>query len=295
MEQAARPAVVSDDLGAYIKAEATWAATELKNARLAVLLTCHSSSIAALICICRPWLLVLCSEDDDRCYIAYQLVVPVLELGAVMVEIISLFSLLGVFSLKPPDIRVAPQPGRRAGSVRLMTRADTLTEAWWATARELASRSVSLEQLLRFWGELGSEGLMPHYDTERSTTNDVVRQAIIPKSRRPDGGDCLAKVFQEGGEVMPPKAMVTHSWRNNFRDLVAAIIADAGKKDEYWRVAGKLKGSPIDAAREVDKLLWKLHGNEHRYWICAFCVNQHASICGGYADPPPIADASAYK
>ena len=34
-------------------------------------------------------------------------VVPVLELGAVLVEIISLFALLGIFSDKPPDIRIA--------------------------------------------------------------------------------------------------------------------------------------------------------------------------------------------
>ncbi|CAE7247289.1 Scn11a [Symbiodinium natans] len=295
MEQAAQPAVVSRDLGAYIKAEAAWAKTELRNARLAVLLTCLSSAVAALLCIFRPWILEMCSRDDDRCFIAYQLVVPVLELGAVSVEIISLFALLGIFSDKPPDIRVEARQTRRfSQGSRRMHRLDSDTEAWWATARELASRSISLQQLLRFWASLGSNdsnagGPMPHYDADYSTTNDVVRQAIIPMSRVDDGGVSLAQVLQTNTGADLPHAMVTHSWRNNFRDLVAAIIADAGKKDQYWRVANKLNTS-----QSPEGLLRKLRGLEQRYWICAFCVNQHASICNGFTEAPPRQDISDF-
>ena len=52
---------------------------------------------------------------------------------------------------------------------------------WMEKVEELAGRGLSIRQLLDFYSELGS-GLMPHFDPDRSTTHDVVRQAIIPSS-----------------------------------------------------------------------------------------------------------------
>ena len=75
--------------------------------------------------------------------------------------------------------------------------------------------------------------------------------------------------------------MVTHSWRNKFVNLLAAVLADALEMETYDHMVQLLKerqfGKLADALRRKGKL-------EVPYWICAFSVNQHAGIC---ATPPP--------
>ena len=71
--------------------------------------------------------------------------------------------------------------------------------------------------------------------------------------------------------------MVTHHWANRFRDLVAAVVADALHLSRWDSVAEQL------GSGEVESLRHKLSesGTESlQYWICALCINQHASICG---------------
>ena len=54
---------------------------------------------------------------------------------------------------------------------------------------ELGSRRISVDDLLTFYTRLNAqEPVMPHFDAERSTTNNVVRHAIIPESRDGDLG-----------------------------------------------------------------------------------------------------------
>ena len=81
--------------------------------------------------------------------------------------------------------------------------------------------------------------------------------------------------------------MVTHSWRNKFTHLLAAILADALDAEKYEEIARSLGerefGTLTKALRKRDKL-------DVRYWICAFSVNQHAGIC---ASPPP-ADSTGH-
>merc|ERR1711972_138576 len=79
--------------------------------------------------------------------------------------------------------------------------------------------------------------------------------------------------------------MVTHAWTGLFTDLVAAVVADALVAEDYGDVATTL------ASGEHQKLVEDLRrrGTLNATWgICVFCINQHASICGGFAHEPCV-------
>lgn len=50
---------------------------------------------------------------------------------------------------------------------------------------------------------------------------------------------------------LQPTMMVTHNWANRFRDLCAAIVADALGQDEYSTVAGLLDSNPSKLEAEL--------------------------------------------
>ncbi len=66
--------------------------------------------------------------------------------------------------------------------------------------------------------------------------------------------------------------MITHNWRNLFRDLVAAICADALNLVTFSLIA-HLLDRDIDALEEILKRKGAL---DQMLWVCAFSVNQHA-------------------
>jgi len=88
-----------------------------------------------------------------------------------------------------------------------------------------------------------------------------------------------------------PERMVTHAWDNLFAHLVAAICADALDAEDYSLVAYTMSLGDVDAIRNELRSKGALG---RRYWICAFCVNQHTGICGGFGAPPP-AGGDAYS
>ncbi|CAE8648826.1 unnamed protein product [Polarella glacialis] len=168
---------------------------------------------------------------------------------------------------------------------------------WNKTVQSLSERSVHVEELLEFFGRLGprhdasgAEAVMPSYDPWRSTTNDVVRGAIIPLSRAGSCGlayaDCLPGAKASTSPRLPD-CMVSHTWSALFLDLVAAVVADALERDEYCKVAQRL-AEPGGAQKLLQEVRRK---SCQRYWICAFCVNQHAGICNGFgSEPTPGSD-----
>jgi len=84
--------------------------------------------------------------------------------------------------------------------------------------------------------------------------------------------------------------MVTHCWSNLFLHLVAAVVADALEQNEFNRVAERL----VD--RDFSSLQEDLRAKDalcRKYWICAFCVNQHSGICGDFG-PMPLIDTEPY-
>ncbi|CAE8583284.1 unnamed protein product [Polarella glacialis] len=168
---------------------------------------------------------------------------------------------------------------------------------WNKTVQSLSGRSLEVEELLEFFGRLGlrhdasgAEAVMPSYDPWRSTTNDVVRGAIIPLSRAGNCGlayaDCLPRAKVSTSTTLP-ECMVSHTWSALFLDLVAAVVADALELDEYGKVAKRL-AEPGGAQKLLQEVRRK---SCQRYWICAFCVNQHAGICDGFgSEPTPGSD-----
>eukprot|EP00913_Durusdinium_trenchii_P006764 g6358.t1 len=155
-------------------------------------------------------------------------------------------------------------------------------EIFKATVEDLAGRGLTLRSLTGFWGDLLDLEIMPHFDPRLSSTNDVVRQAIIPMSRQGSGGKALACLWED--QPLFPTTMVTHNWSNVFGHLVAAVLADALGKDTYAGVAAQLTSKK---GLEQLKLHLDAEGKlDSTCWICAFSVNQHASICGGFGPEP---------
>ena len=154
-------------------------------------------------------------------------------------------------------------------------------EAYDRLVQQLANRGFRLGALVGFWERLLDGEAMPGFDPGRSLTNDVVRRAIIPESRVARGGCALATLWSS--TETKPQVMVTHNWTNGFGSLVAAILADALGKAAYQEVAAHI-ATASGLQRVRAKLASKL---ETTYWVCAFCINQHASICAGFAPEPP--------
>lgn len=145
---------------------------------------------------------------------------------------------------------------------------------WHAKVVELSDRGFTLGALLRFYKGLG-EDYMEHWDSSMHTTADVVRHAIIPLSA--EAGTALATKMMNGVCVRPQK-MVTHNWGNRFRDLVAAICADALDEEEYGRISNLLERESFDQLESWLRIANKM---DTTYWVCAFSINQHCTICGG--------------
>jgi len=161
------------------------------------------------------------------------------------------------------------------------------TQAWSDTVEDLSLRAVTLEALLDFYVEL-KQDLMPNFNPMVHTTHDVVRQAIIPRSRRGmpdgDGTPCALASILMHGQPTAPEYMVTHHWGNKFADLIAAIVGKALGLRSFKGLRGELTQN-LDGLRDRLRLSGTLHST---WWICAISVNQHASICDtalGVVDP----------
>lgn len=144
-------------------------------------------------------------------------------------------------------------------------------ERWEHKVTELAHRAFTVESLLHFYAGLGVR-YMSHFNAAMHTTEDVVRSAIIPLTRE---SQCHYSKLMTGGDRRRPDRFCTHNWSNLFHDLVAAIVADALNECEFGLVAHFLR-------TKVPMLLEMLHdvgSHERTYWVCAFCINQHACIC----------------
>jgi len=86
------------------------------------------------------------------------------------------------------------------------------TCAWQQQVADLANRTLSVQELLEFYKSLGTK-IMPHFDPAKSSTNDVVRQAIIPSSWRAgeEGGRCWVRRANSKGRN-DSCTMITHDW-----------------------------------------------------------------------------------
>ena len=120
---------------------------------------------------------------------------------------------------------------------------------WEAKTEELASRGISLSDLLEFYSNLGV-GIMPSFQPDVHTTNDVVRLGIIPRTS--SACSSYAEFVNDGKKVIPKK-MVTHNWQNLFRDLLASVIADALGEHNFELIAKLL--SDKEGVEVVEQIL----------------------------------------
>lgn len=155
---------------------------------------------------------------------------------------------------------------------KAMAKAGEGGEEWQDKVRELAGRGISLDALLKVYRSLKEPGMFPDYDPAKHTTRDVVKGCLIPWSA--SRGCACSDIMMEGKYTRPEK-MVTHNWGNLFRDLIAAIAADALGDGDFSTIAFLLE-------RDVERLeQWvaKRNVGSRTYWVCAFSVNQHTSTC----------------
>jgi len=181
-------------------------------------------------------------------------------------------ALTGTWSACAQDQKLEAKREQRLAKTAAKYRPDSNAE-WQSKVEELAGRAFTLEALLIFYMGLGKD-YMDWFDPNQNSTNDVVRGAIIPMTK--ESQTSLATVMMKGKYTRPNK-MVTHNWGNLFRDLVAAIVADALEEDQFCHIAALLNTNPEKVAE------WVYARNAHlrTYWVCAFSVNQHAGICAG--------------
>ena len=195
-----------------------------------------------------------------------ELVSRVLESGGVLINTCGILIMSKVHQLT----------GKASFRVWRRTRsrqsAPSMEPAWCEKVTELAGRGITVQALLAFYKDLG-RSRMAHYQPSCHTTGDVVRQAIIPATRQEK---CAYATVAGFGSPAQPQKMVTHSWQNLFRDLVAAVIADAVHESSFDLVAKFLE----EDISVLDSMLQQQGALEKVYWICAFSVNQHAGICG---------------
>ncbi|CAE6916950.1 unnamed protein product [Symbiodinium natans] len=204
-----------------------------------------------------------------------------------VVNCLGLAALSGIlWQEQPPAEEEMSEMSSRARARSLVSASSHLSsdeqEVYHEVVGQLANRGFRLNSLLDFWEQLLDEdGMMRSFEPRRSSTNDVVRLAIIPQSRSGDGGCALASLWSE--DPIKPQVMVTHNWANGFGKLVAAILADCLDHRIYQDV-GSLIVTEAGFAQVRAQLANKL---DTSYWVCAFSVNQHASICAGFGPEPP--------
>uniref|UniRef100_A0A7S2J972 Uncharacterized protein n=1 Tax=Zooxanthella nutricula TaxID=1333877 RepID=A0A7S2J972_9DINO len=289
--RACQPLKAGCKLDGYLREEAEWALRIMVRMRSSVTLLCTLSAVAylALFAATVSDLLAPGILHEDITLVAQ----PCAYMCIGLVELMCLYKSVGFNIPEQPDIDLEPLPLRSATDTPLD---GSHSDAWRDTLESLASRSISVGQLLEFAQKLGvAGGTMPHFRPDMSTTKDVVRQAVIPLSRTSDGGGTsYAEVCSPGREY--PHVMVTHCWDSLFIHLVAAVVSDALGLEDYSAVAGELEDCFVGACAfavpgcgKFEELRARLSdaGTLHRrYWICALCVNQHASICSSFAPEP---------
>eukprot|EP00929_Paragymnodinium_shiwhaense_P091172 TRINITY_DN51204_c0_g1_i1.p1 TRINITY_DN51204_c0_g1~~TRINITY_DN51204_c0_g1_i1.p1 ORF type:complete len:1580 (+),score=438.80 TRINITY_DN51204_c0_g1_i1:194-4933(+) len=175
---------------------------------------------------------------------------------------------------------------------RLRSAEEEWAEAWETKVREMAYRGIQLGYILGIYQHLAEGTLcdswgktvMKHFDPDVHTTNDVVRQAIIPASKGTIYGNCAYSTVVQDDKPTLATVMVSHHWKNLFCHLVASMLAFALGDTSYEGAAEDLREKRFEDLRVR---LDRRDALQMTFWGCLFCVNQHVSICGSFPPPPP--------
>lgn len=263
--------------GAYAKAEASWSHQELTKLRCSLSIPCVLGVIVRTVqCVMT---LLFKNQYNDLFEGGFELVI-------MTTDALCLLRVLDMFQEISPQFSLEPACSQRPAGPIQRSLSYLCGSAWASEVSKLAARSIPVEALLEFHARLGKD-VMPHYEPWKSTTNDVVRQAVIPLTCHATGGSAYASWYskEELSSARPTvQCMVTHTWSALFVDLVAAVVADALDSPDYSEISEMLAAEGHQRLRQELETKSSLH---KRYWVCAFCINQHSSICSGFAHEPP--------
>mmetsp|Transcript_21499 Transcript_21499/g.46029 ORF Transcript_21499/g.46029 Transcript_21499/m.46029 type:complete len:853 (-) Transcript_21499:309-2867(-) len=286
----------------YLLSEVLWAQHVVRRVRLAVVLLCFAGVVQHAF-----WLMfVIKSEFEDADPRSWIMFYDVPTNIYIAFDFFTLLMIVGCFHSQNPN--TGPGLARPQEPADRQSSEGTESEAWEKTVQKLGQRYITAWELLVFYQELRSSEVLPHFDPDTHTMNDIVRAVVIPQSRLGDRGFAYADLLAErrkeakqkeseerlnsgaaplegGAEgILYAQRMVTHDWRNQFVNTVSAVLADALSQREYGPIVRELRS---DAGVErMIKRLEKRGSQNMRYWICAFCVNQHLGICGGFPLEP---------
>ena len=136
----------------------------------------------------------------------------------------------------------------------------------------MSKRGITLNGLLKFYEE-DLRLLEWQYQPDEHRTRDVVRRAIIPLTAGEKTSYATSSYNRDNAQRA--RIMVTHKWDNLFKDLLAAIMANALQECSFQVVAKMLK-EDLPLLRSILEKTGRL---SDIYWVCAFAVNQHVSLC----------------
>lgn len=143
------------------------------------------------------------------------------------------------------------------------------------TVDELASRGFTLGALLEFLCLLLERTVMPSFDPDSSSTEQVAFGAAVPSSEYGP----YARVMT-CGQPCYPKCLITHTWGNVFCHTVAAAVADTMEKRYFFHLIPRLR--TVKRVRSLMDEIASMSGSrliEKTYWFCALSINQHRVGC----------------
>ena len=147
------------------------------------------------------------------------------------------------------------------------------SQPWKRKVEELSSRGMNLRSLLHFYQQDLRRIPDWKYVPREHKTRDVVRRAIIPLTSKEESAYAVSALNRGGAQRAT--VMVTHNWGNSYKDLLAAVVSDALEECSF-KLAARLLEEDCEFLCAVVDEIGQL---DDMCWICAFAVNQHASIC----------------
>lgn len=266
-----------------VELECRKAIREARGHKFGVLLNCFATQLV-LVC---AMMFTFISRNHDICVEDTPLNIflsqgPLLVHGfANLLLVWTLTGLRDLLDARVDDSHVISELVRRAKrhtAVRAWQPCPDLR--WQLKVEELAGRGISLRAVMDFYKGLGRQ-YMKQFRPDGHTTKDVVREAIIPLT-------CEAMssyAEQVMGGAVRPRRLVTHHWDNLFLRLCSGIFAEALQETTYAMAAYLLEHH----AEALEQKLADEGVLDETVWVCAFSVNQHASICSSFGRGPPPA------
>lgn len=279
----------AERLQGFARAEAVWASSVVVNERLA---SCGCLATAFIHCVWIAMNELVYQDWGSRYQRGLFFGFTFANVLDICVQTVCILFLSGLVTEAPTHVvhrwrtpaagkHVSAQDERhRRRTMAGQIVAQEIPPGWEPKVNELCMRGFTLESLLHFYEQLTD--YMPGFDPRVCTTEDVVRRAVIPNSRTPDGGGCSMASVWHPDQPLLAERLVTHTWSNLFLHLVAAIVADGLDQDHYEDIALTLTDGRFDEVRCALRARGDVRSNgalDYTYWVCAFSVNQHASIC----------------